>query len=103
MTLICLVEGTVLTEPHQLALLAVGLVLRVLRWTCGGGVAWPMRVRPNSNGSSLISDLGIGTPFRVASTVKVSFAAAWRATTAKPSSAVRVHRMVRANGDEGGV
>jgi hypothetical protein len=99
MTLIWLLEGdegTVLTEPHQLALLAVGLALRVFRCVLGGGVVWPMRLRPNSKGSSLISDFGIGTPFRVAVTVKVSSARAWWATRADPSSAVRVHRMARA-------
>lgn len=98
MTLIWLLEGdegTVLTEPHQLALLAVGLALRVFRCTFGGTV-WPMRLRPNSNGSSLISDFGIGTPFRVAVTVKLRSARAWWATKAGPSSAARVHRMVKA-------
>ena len=101
MTWIWLVEGVLLTEPHQLLLLAVGFDLRILRWT-GVGLLPPMRVRPNSKGSSLISDCGMGTPFFVASTVKVSSARAWLATRAEPNSAARVHRMVRARKDEGG-
>jgi len=66
-----LVEPASLTEPHQLALLAVGLVLRVslLPLERAGRVmfwlkVWPMV--PGSKGSRRISDAGMGTPLSVA-------------------------------------
>jgi len=108
MTLMVLVDGVVLTEPHQLALVAVGLARRILDDLPGGGRGggpmppWPIRLRPNSNGTILISDCGIRTPFREASTVKASSARAWWATRAEPRSVARVHRMVRRKGDRGG-